>query len=256
MKKNVMMRLASVLLVCVLLSTSVISGTFAKYVTGATAGDTARVAKWGVTVSTSGTLFAEQYKDAPIADVTDTGENITVQVYDAASVEQDVVAPGTKNDDGMTFEIKGTPEVDTKIAIVLTAFEDIYLEADTYADPTMQGAPDFTIGSDYHPIEFTLVHTTSGGVVTKTGTLETIKNYLEGLSDDRVDANIPLEKTFGTFKLTWAWKYGTAAVNVDNKNITDDDRCDTVLGNAAESSIPGAHTNINFGIDILVEQID
>ena len=47
MKKNRMMRLASVLLVCVLLTTSVISGTFAKYTTTNTASDEARVAYWG-----------------------------------------------------------------------------------------------------------------------------------------------------------------------------------------------------------------
>lgn len=49
MKKNRMMRLASILLVCVLLTTSVISGTFAKYTSTATGSDTARVAKWSFT---------------------------------------------------------------------------------------------------------------------------------------------------------------------------------------------------------------
>ena len=47
MKKNRMMRLASILLVCVLLTTSVISGTFAKYTTSQDASDSARVAHWG-----------------------------------------------------------------------------------------------------------------------------------------------------------------------------------------------------------------
>ena len=61
MKKNRMMRLASVLLVLTLLSTSVISGTFAKYVTSDQASDTARVAKFGVVVSASGSLFGTDY---------------------------------------------------------------------------------------------------------------------------------------------------------------------------------------------------
>ena len=51
MKKNTMMRLAAVLLVGVLLTTSVIGGTFAKYTTSDDATDTARVAKWGVTIN-------------------------------------------------------------------------------------------------------------------------------------------------------------------------------------------------------------
>ena len=46
MKKNRMMRLASVLLVLCLLTTSVISGTFAKYTSTVAAYDSAKVAKW------------------------------------------------------------------------------------------------------------------------------------------------------------------------------------------------------------------
>jgi hypothetical protein len=65
MKKNKMMRLASLLLVCVLLTTSVISGTFAKYTTSYTANDTARVAKWGFDQATlSFDLFAATYDDS------------------------------------------------------------------------------------------------------------------------------------------------------------------------------------------------
>ena len=46
MKKNRMMRVASALLVAVLLTTCAISGTFAKYVSTATGEDAARVAYW------------------------------------------------------------------------------------------------------------------------------------------------------------------------------------------------------------------
>ena len=65
MKKNKMMRIASVLLVAVLLSTCAISGTFAKYVTTDSGSDSARVAKFAFTVSENGTDFtttdAEMY---------------------------------------------------------------------------------------------------------------------------------------------------------------------------------------------------
>ena len=63
MKKNRMMRLASGLLVAVLMTTSMISGTFAKYVTTASASDNARVAKWGVTLAANGLLYSEVYDD-------------------------------------------------------------------------------------------------------------------------------------------------------------------------------------------------
>ena len=57
MKKNTMMRIASVLMVAVLLSTCAISSTFAKYVSSDSATDTARIAKWGVEVTATGNAF-------------------------------------------------------------------------------------------------------------------------------------------------------------------------------------------------------
>ena len=61
MKKNFMMRAASVLLVAVMLTTCAISGTFAKYVTSDSGSDFARVAKFGVTVTDKfETLFARE----------------------------------------------------------------------------------------------------------------------------------------------------------------------------------------------------
>ena len=48
MKKNKMMRIASVLLVAVLLSTCTISGTFAKYASTASQTATASVATWDI----------------------------------------------------------------------------------------------------------------------------------------------------------------------------------------------------------------
>ena len=48
MKKNVMMRVASALLVAVLMTTCAISGTFAKYTSSKTDSDSARVAVWGL----------------------------------------------------------------------------------------------------------------------------------------------------------------------------------------------------------------
>ena len=49
--KNYLMRIASILFIVTLISTCCVSGTFAKYVTSASASDTARVAKWGVSIS-------------------------------------------------------------------------------------------------------------------------------------------------------------------------------------------------------------
>ena len=89
MKKNTMMRIASILLVVTLLSTCVISGTFAKYVTKAEGEDQARVAKWGIVFEVEGdTAFAKQYK----TDDTDAKADITYSVV--SQKDDNVVAPG------------------------------------------------------------------------------------------------------------------------------------------------------------------
>ena len=64
MKTNKIMRVASVLLVAVLLTTCAISGTFAKYVTTGNTGDGARVAKWGIVMDSTGTATFKDTYDA------------------------------------------------------------------------------------------------------------------------------------------------------------------------------------------------
>lgn len=103
MKKNKMMRLASCLLVMVLLTTSMISGTFAKYVTAGEGTDTARVAKFGVAVTANGETFAETYTGTDAATTVATGE-----------VGTDVVAPGTSGNMA-SMTLSGTPEVAVKV---------------------------------------------------------------------------------------------------------------------------------------------
>lgn len=140
MKKNKMLRLASVLLVMTLLTTSIIGGTFAKYTSTGKVSDTARVAKWGVEIKTSGSLYSDAYaaykesdtntSNLPIAWKIDSkAESITVA---AATVNDNIVAPGTKSyGDGLSFGITGTPEVAVKVTTTIKA-EDIYLKEGTY----------------------------------------------------------------------------------------------------------------------------
>lgn len=116
MKKNVMMRVASIMLVLVLMSSSVISGTFAKYVTSGNAGDEARVAKWGVVV----TGYADMFKKAYTRDDTDTPYTGSLTVE--SSTEEKLVAPGTT---GVLskFTATGTPEVAVEVSYDVTKFE-------------------------------------------------------------------------------------------------------------------------------------
>ena len=241
MKKNTMMRVASVLLVAVLLSTCVISSTFAKYVTSDEATDSARVAKWGVGITTSGNLFGEQYKDAPIATANDN--TITVQVSNYAdNTTNNVVAPGTKNETGLTFTLTGTPEVDVLIEIEIES-TDIYLPAGTYGT---------TVTDGYNPVVFTLKNG-NGGILAQ-GTLATIATWLEGLTQT-YNSNTNLATigtstdgnttTDGTYVLTWEWDF-------DNNGSGTNDDLDTALG----QSVTGAITETSFNITISATQVN
>ena len=146
MKKNYMMRLAAVLLVLVLLSTCVISGTFAKYVTTGNASDTAQVAKWGVKIT------AEAWADDNLEENLSTAEDHIV-----VSASSDLLAPGT----GINFasiNITGTPEVAVKVTYAATL--------------TLEG---WTVdSSDYMPVAFKV-----NGVEYKAATMEALKTAVE-----------------------------------------------------------------------------
>ena len=64
------MRVAGLLLALVLVTSCFVGGTFAKYVTSGDSTDSARVAKFGVTVKANGTVFAEEYEDPAEKTVT------------------------------------------------------------------------------------------------------------------------------------------------------------------------------------------
>ena len=121
MKKNVMMRVAAILMVCVLATTCGISGTFAKYISDAEVSDTARVAKWGwgdtaITID----LFSDTY--------TNDSDDVTV---DSANGDN-VIAPGTS----MTGELRWipaatfAPEVDYVLSFAVSAEIPAAIEAE------------------------------------------------------------------------------------------------------------------------------
>lgn len=240
MKKNRMMRVASALLVAVLLTTCAISGTFAKYVTSDSSTDKARVAKWGVSVVASGDdLFNTEY--------TDTTNGLTVQSSDT----DNVVAPGTSNEEfdaeGLKFTIKGAPEVAVKITYDFTVTDDIFLGKGTYNDDTTgdDTAPDYTFAEDYYPVVFTL---TKDGTPVKTGNLAAIDKYFEDLTaaSTKIDANETLD---ATYVLTWAWEFGDDANN----------KKDTTLGNLAAGTTTTTNDynyNLEYELKITIEQVD
>lgn len=111
MKKNKMMRFASVLLVAVLLSTCAISGTFAKYTSTASGTATAKVAKWDVKVAGETATFNFNLFD-------------TLKESDGSSAEGDVdagvIAPGTSGE--FTITVKNDSQVNAKYTVTAEDF--------------------------------------------------------------------------------------------------------------------------------------
>ena len=176
MKKNKMMRIASVLLIAVLMTTCAISGTFAKYVTSAEGSDTARVAKWGVTITANGDMFKTNYDNTAISSV----------------AEENIVAPGTSGD-LVAMTLSGTPEVKVEVSyeadLVLTGWK-----YDT---------------EDYCPIVFT-VGTTEIKMDATNNTLAKLEKAVEAAIEAytaEYNANVNLATYGETPVVSWSWAY-------------------------------------------------
>ena len=225
MKKNKMMRAASALMVAVLLTTSVISGTFAKYVTSGNASDTARVAKFGVVVSTTSEAFKTSYTtDDPLAT------SITNSVV--TSTSEKLVAPGT-NGNLITSTITGTPEVAVNVK--------------NEADLTLTG---WTIDTgDYCPIIIKIDNIEyKMGAVTNVSehtyaSISEFENAVEAALNTNVnlDPNTNLATTYN-HTVNWEWKF-------DNNGTYQTDEKDTKLGNAATATIAITYTTTVTQID-------
>ena len=250
MKKNSTMRIAAVLMVLTLMTSCFVGGTFAKYTTAGASSDNARVAKWGIEMTVTGDgAFAEEY-------------NGTVKTSVA---NEKLVAPGTKNETGMSFNISGTPEVAFKLTASMGEFEDVFLKAASgkYLDCTTSNdiTDKFELTKNYYPVVFTLVHTyvdggysimptdVSSGTTNKIGdTYTATERYT--VTNDAANKKVTIKGTLAdinavfalvsknmekvnpnyplndTFKLTWEWDF-------DANGSGTNDKADTLLGNLA-----------------------
>ena len=237
MKKNVMMRLASFLLVAVLISTSAISGTYAKYVTEGTGTDSARVAKWGVTVTANGGMFGEHYNGTTDdkLSTTYTG-SVDSQGAIPGNGESKVVAPGTKGD-MVSVELSGKPEVAVQVSykadVELTGWE--------------------IDGSEYCP----LIITVNGTAYSCTGSVTV--DQLEAAVETAIAADVSDVYPAGTdlstigadaLQISWEWPFETG--NTDEE-IAANNVKDTALGNATADGNPAT---IEISVTTTVTQVD
>lgn len=234
MRKNKMMRLASALLVAVLLTTCAISGTFAKYVTEGSANDSARVAKWGVTITgvtgDANQMFAKEYGDND-ADYNGVSVSSTVNV----------IAPGT---DGTfsSFTVEGTPEVATRVTYTpVVELGNNWIDKD---DAT----------KFYCPIKVTV--TTNVGTQTLCGldyaSADAFEDAIEALiTAGKMDyAPGSVATVNDDLTISWAWDFTGATGSENNQS----DAKDTFLGTRAVVEANAA--TISVAVTVTITQID
>ena len=233
MRNNRMMRAASALLVAVLLTTSTISGTFAKYVTTESGSDSARVAKWGVVIDAdSFGMFATDY-ETDDDKATFTGKYSVSSAADDKGERDDVLAPGTEGSFA-DIAITGTPEVAVDVAIAATVeVSDNWIVAGDFYCPVVVTVGEEEIsGLDYD---------------SATAFAAAIKAEIDGKSAQYAP-NTDLADTYDdtNLDLAWAWAFEGAA------NSEQTDEKDTDLGDKAVA----ADLTISIGVVITVTQID
>ena len=222
MKKTRTMRMAAVLFALVLITSCFVGNTFAKYVASGEATDTARVAKFGVTIvadNTTDGMFKKEYAKE------DSEYNGTLSVV--SSTEDKVLAPGTEGNVG-GFSITGTPEVAVRIKYTVDTFN--------LTGWTVAGTSD---NEFYCPIIFKIgTETVDGLTFTDADSLvAAVKAKIEKTVD--VDAKTSLASS-NDISITWEWPFSTSAAN---------DVKDTALGDAGTASI-------SLKISCTVTQID
>ena len=227
MKKNKMMRIASVLLVAVLLTTSVISGTFAKYITEKESTDTARVAKFGVDLAvTVDGAFATEY-DADTTATDKLGVAIAKTVVASSTDSDNLVAPGTNGDLMASATIEGTPEVAVNVKQEATLVLTNWAVEGTYYCPLV-----ITVdGSKFYGMDYT---SAAEFIAAVEAALDSDVNY---------EPNTDLTESHS---VTWEWAFeGTDGKQTDVK--------DTALGDYAAET---GDIEISFTYKITVTQID
>ena len=212
-----------------LLTTCLLSTTFAKYVTAGSSSASARVAKWGVTVETDLTgLFLDRY------NVNDRNEVISFN-------GDDIVAPGTSNSFNMNTSVKGVPEV--------------AVEVQTSADVTITNWD--VNGYYYCPLTFTVNGATISG--NDFLTPEEFETWIEGRISKLTAQYAPLKDLAAAeeidLSISWSWPF---EVDDDSnaENGIANDTLDTALGNKAADGDTSNDPKIEFSITQTVFQIN
>lgn len=232
-RKNHTLKLAGILLALVLVTSCFVGGTFAKYVTEGTGSDSARVAKFGVTVTANGSTFAEQY-----ATDDETVRAIASSVV--SSERKKVVAPGTKGD-MVSMTLSGSAEVAVKVTYKATVnLGDKWVADGVYYCPLV-----ITVNNkNINGLDYTTAADFAAAVEAEIDGYT--KNYVAN-TDFSGDQAANYEKD--SLKVSWRWNF--EATQFAKGDQTDEK--DTILGNAAAN---GNAAEISLQVVTTVTQID
>lgn len=233
-RKNHTLKLAGILLALVLVTSCFVGGTFAKYVTSGTGKDTARVAKFGVTVTANGTMFAKEY-DTGTENVKGT---IAKSVVSDKTDDKNLVAPGTSGN-MVSMTLAGKPEVAVNVR---------YTANVTLSNNWVYKADESETGEFYCPIKIKVGDEIYFGYDYPSA--ERFKNAVEtainGYSDnyapgtDLTKAKAPA--------VSWAWAFEDNAVSAKQTDVKD-----TYLGDQAAKD---KAATIDLEVVTTVTQID
>ena len=236
-KKNWTMRAAVLMLALVLITSCFVGGTFAKYVTGKSGTDSARVAKFGVTVTANGDVFAKEYATN---DQTVVG-TIAKSVF---STDSKLVAPGTtSNGDFVAATITGTPEVAVRVSYKLDIAS---LQLENWKDGD---------GKFYCPLVFK-IKTPEGNqaiIGTEYTSADHMKaalvNAVQSYTKDYAPGTVLSDQAADTLAISWEWPFETGTEdNRPANNIRD-----TFLGDGAAA---GRAATVSLTLATTVTQID
>ena len=235
-KKNWTLRAAVLMFAFVLITSCFVGGTFAKYVTGGSGTDSARVAKFGVTVTANGTMFAKEYA---------TDDQTVVGTIAKSVISTDkVVAPGTKsNGDFVAATITGTPEVAVRVSYKL---DTATLQLENWKDGD---------GKFYCPLVFK-VKTPDGNTVIsgmEFQTAEAMKaalvNAVAAYTKDYAPGTDLSGMAADTLAISWEWPFETGTDTDKPANNVKD----TFLGDEAAA---GRAATVSLTLATTVTQID
>lgn len=249
MRKSVKIIIAifSVMICLLVIISMTLSGTFAKYVTsGGDFSDSARVAKWGVTIKTDSDLVSSYERDGIIVFQTRSG------------TKDNIIAPGTSGS-LVAFEVEGKAEVSFAVDIVDESVN--FSLGDGYNASSKLLVDEDNEEFEYFPI---IIKFTKNDKKTSNKTVDTygmegtgadnvyntvteLENAVESALKTALDEDIaPGVDVHRVYSVDWEWNYSA------DSNTYQTREKDTILGEALVNNKDSF--NIAVAADIVAAQ--